>query len=97
LPSRLAETASALFAKNLLSFVSPHFDKESGKFAFDSEDATVQGTLVCADGKIANDRVADALKASGGSAKKAPASKKTPAAKKPAKKTDEKTDDGKGT
>jgi NAD(P) transhydrogenase subunit alpha len=88
LPSRLAETASALFAKNLLNFVTPHFDKEKGAFNFDEEDATVQGTLVCKDGKIVNERVVDALK-SGGAAKKAPA-------KKAAAKKDETTEDGKG-
>ncbi len=88
LPSRLAETASALFAKNLLNFVTPHFDKEKGTFVFNEEDATVQGTLVCKDGKIANERVADALKAAG-SAKAAPKSK-------PAAKDDVKTDDKKG-
>ncbi len=88
LPSRLAETASALFAKNLLNFVTPHFDKEKDTFVFNEEDATVQGTLVCKDGKIANERVADALKAAG-SAKAAPKSK-------PAAKDDVKTDDKKG-
>lgn len=90
LPSRLAETASALFAKNLLNFITPHFDKESGKFAFDDEDATVQGTLVCTGGKVANDRVASSLKSSGAAKPKAPAKKKA------AKKDDAKTDDGKG-
>lgn len=90
LPSRLAETASALFAKNLLNFITPHFDKESGKFAFDGEDATVQGTLVCTGGKVANDRVASALKPAGGAATKAPVKKKA------AKKNVPKTDDGKG-
>lgn len=87
LPSMLAETASTLFAKNLFNFVSPHFDKESGEFAFDEEDKTVEGTMVCKDGKITNERVSEALSA------KKPAAKK-PAAKKPvAKKTTEtKTD-----
>lgn len=63
LPSRLAETASALFAKNLFNFTSPHFDKEKGAFVFDEEDATVQGTLICKDGKIVNERVTEALAA----------------------------------
>ncbi|MEQ8322637.1 MAG: Re/Si-specific NAD(P)(+) transhydrogenase subunit alpha [Rhodospirillales bacterium] len=88
LPSRLAETASALFAKNLFNFVSPHFDKEKGEFAFDAEDKTVEGTMVCQDGKIVSERVSDALKDKG-SAKKAPA-------KKAAAKKDETTEDGKG-
>ncbi|MGJ3258600.1 MAG: Re/Si-specific NAD(P)(+) transhydrogenase subunit alpha [Rhodospirillales bacterium] len=90
LPSRLAETASALFAKNMFNFVSPHFDKEKGGFVFDEEDDTVKGTMVCKDGKIVSERVEEALKASGGA--------KKPAAKtKTAKKDDdEKTEDGKG-
>ena len=74
LPSMLAETASALFAKNLFNFVSPHFDKEKGTFVFKDDDATVEGTLVCKDGKIANERVSEALSNAGGS-KKAPAKK----------------------
>lgn len=85
LPSRLAETASALFAKNLFNFVSPHFDKEKGAFEFDEEDATVEGTMVCKDGKITNDRVTEAL----GGAKKAPAKAKP-------SKPESKTDDEKG-
>ena len=89
LPSRLAETASALFAKNLFNFVSPHFDKEKGEFVFDEEDDTVKGTMVCKDGKIVSDRVTDALGAKGAT--------KKPAPKKAAKKDDEeKTEDGKG-
>lgn len=82
LPSMLAETASALFAKNLLNFVSPHFDKESGKFAFDEEDKTVEGTMVCKDGEITSERVTEAL-----AAKKKPAAKKAPAKKATPKKT----------
>ena len=89
LPSMLAETASTLFAKNLFNFVSPHFDKESGKFAFDEEDATVEGTMVCKDGKITNDRVTEALSA------KKPAAKK-PATRKPAAKKTTDTKDEKG-
>ncbi len=84
LPSMLAETASALFAKNLFNFVSPHFDKESGKFEFDMEDATVEGTMVCKDGEITSDRVTEAL-----AAKKKPAAKKAPAKKAAAKKSTE--------
>ncbi|WNJ99030.1 Re/Si-specific NAD(P)(+) transhydrogenase subunit alpha [Thalassospiraceae bacterium LMO-JJ14] len=89
LPSRLAETASALFAKNLFNFVSPHFDKEKGAFKFDAEDATVEGTMVCKDGKIVSERVSDVLSAKGGA-------KKPPARKAPAKKDETKTEDEKG-
>ncbi len=51
-PSRLAENASALFAKNLLNFLTPHVDKDGKALAFDWEDETVKGTLVCKDGQL---------------------------------------------
>ncbi len=93
LPSMLAETASSLFAKNLFNFVSPHFDKESGNFAFNDEDETVSGTLVCKDGGIVNERVKEAA-AAAPAPKKAAAKK--PAAKKPAadKPADDKAEKG---
>ncbi len=53
-PSRLAENASTLFAKNLLNFLTPHVDKETRTLAFDWEDETVKGTLVCKDGQVVN-------------------------------------------
>jgi H+-translocating NAD(P) transhydrogenase subunit alpha len=74
-PGRVAESASSLYGRNLLNFITPMVDKDSGKFAFDWEDETVTGTLVTKDGNVVNDRV--------------PASKaavKKPAAKKPATK-----------
>ena len=79
---RLAEIASGLFGKNILNFLTPHVDKETGGIAFDWEDETGSGTRVTKDGKVVNERVAEALKAAGG---KKPAAKK-PAAKKPAAK-----------
>jgi len=93
LPSMLAETASALFAKNLFNFVSPHFDKDKGAFVFKDDDATVEGTLVCKDGKVANERVSEAL-ANAGGAKKAAAKK--PTAKKADSKNADSKEDGKG-
>ena len=44
--------ASALYAKNLLTFLTPFIDKESGALKIDWEDELVQGTLVAKDGKI---------------------------------------------
>ena len=44
--------ASALYAKNLLTFLTPFIDKESGEFKIDWEDELVQGTLLAKDGKI---------------------------------------------
>ena len=70
--SRLAESASALFAKNLLNFITPLVDKEAGKLAIDWKDEVITGTLVTKDGAIVHPRVKDA----------APAAKpKKPAAK----------------
>ncbi len=75
-PGRLAESASSLFSRNLLNFIAPLVDKETGKLAIDWDDETVAGTLVCKDGAVVNERV---------SAQLAPV-KKTPAKKKPAAK-----------
>jgi NAD(P) transhydrogenase subunit alpha len=51
-PGRLAKDASLLFAKNLLNFLSPHVDQEKKDLNFDWEDETVDGTLLCRDGKV---------------------------------------------
>ncbi len=51
-PSRVATDASRLFAKNLLNFLSPLIDKETGDFTIDMEDETVSGTLVTREGEI---------------------------------------------
>ncbi len=49
---RLAEDASALFAKNLLNFITPLVDPETKNLAIDWEDEIVKGTLVTRDGKV---------------------------------------------
>lgn len=51
-PSRLAADASALYAKNLLNFLTPLVDKEKGALAIDWEDEIIKGTLVTKDGAI---------------------------------------------
>ncbi len=51
-PSRLAEDASALYAKNLLNFITPLVDAETKALAIDWEDEIVTGTLVARDGKV---------------------------------------------
>lgn len=55
--SSVPETCSALYAKNLWNFLSPHFDKETNEFAFNYEDETVSGTLITKDGKIVNEKL----------------------------------------
>ncbi len=44
--------ASALYARNLLTFLTPMIDKEAGKLEIDWEDELVQGTLLAKDGTI---------------------------------------------
>jgi len=51
-PSRLATDASSLYAKNLLNFLSPHIDKETGTLNLDFEDETVTGVCVAKDGQV---------------------------------------------
>ena len=88
LPGRLAQTASELYAKNILNFLTPLVDKEKkGHLNIDWDDEVVMGCCVTRDGEIVNDRVRDAAPAE----KSSPA-KKTPA-KKPAKKAADKPAD----
>ena len=51
-PSRLAVDASSLYAKNLLNFIGPFVNKETGALEVDWEDELVAGTLVARDGKL---------------------------------------------
>jgi NAD(P) transhydrogenase subunit alpha len=44
--------ASALYARNLLTFLTPLIDKESNSLKIDWEDELVKGTLLAKDGKI---------------------------------------------
>lgn len=51
LPGMVAADASALFAKNLLNFISPMLDKEKG-LVLNPEDELVKATLVVSNGKV---------------------------------------------
>ncbi len=84
-PSRLAETTSQLFARNLLNFLTPMIDKDSGALKIDLEDTVVKGTLVCRGGEIVHDRVKET--AGSATAQKAAPAKKKSGAKKSAKKS----------
>ena len=48
-PSRVAVDASALYARNLFNFLSPHIDQESGLLHWDWDDETVTGVCVARD------------------------------------------------
>ncbi len=56
-PARLAVDASSLFARNLLNFIKPFINAETGEFKLDFQDEVVIGTLVTNAGKIVNERV----------------------------------------
>jgi NAD(P) transhydrogenase subunit alpha len=53
-PSRLAEDASALYARNLLNFITLLVNSETKSLAIDWDDEIVKGTLVSRDGKLVN-------------------------------------------
>ena len=48
----LAGNASSLYSRNLLAFVQPQIDKESGELKIEWDDETVSGTLIARDGEI---------------------------------------------
>jgi NAD(P) transhydrogenase subunit alpha len=52
LPSRIAVDASALYARNLLAFLTPLVDKESKTLKPDWNDEIVKSTLLAKDGRI---------------------------------------------
>ncbi len=51
-PGRLAASSSALYAKNLLTFLEGLIDKKEKKLAINWEDEIVKGTLLTRDGKV---------------------------------------------
>ena len=59
-PGRLPTDASALYAKNLLNFVTLLTDKETGKLAIDWDDAIVKGVALTRDGQIIHPNFAEA-------------------------------------
>ena len=56
--SRLGRDASTLFAKNILNFVTPMLDKESGALNINWDDELVKGTLVTKGGSIVHPSLA---------------------------------------
>lgn len=54
-PSRLAADASALFARNLFTFVSTFHDKETGAPKFDPDDEIVKGVTITRGGQIVHE------------------------------------------
>src|SRR5262249_31828296 len=63
MPSRIAADASALYAKNLLSFLALLVDKETKELKIDLNDEIVKGTLVTRNGEIVHPALAPAAPA----------------------------------
>ncbi len=59
LPSRIAEDASALYAKNLLNFLTPLVDAETKTLKLDPEDEIIQGTQLTQGGAIVHSAFLD--------------------------------------
>ena len=53
LPATMAADSSALYARNLLSFLGLLFDAKTGEFRLDLSDEIIAATRVCADGAVA--------------------------------------------
>ncbi|MDX1739431.1 MAG: hypothetical protein R3261_14425, partial [Alphaproteobacteria bacterium] len=70
MPSRVAESTSQLFAKNLLNFLTPMLSAEEGAIKIDREDDIIKGSMVCHDGEVTESRVAELLKANSASGSK---------------------------
>jgi NAD(P) transhydrogenase subunit alpha len=51
-PGRLAASASALYAKNLLTFLETMVDKKEKKLAVNWDDEIIKGTLLTRDGAV---------------------------------------------
>jgi H+-translocating NAD(P) transhydrogenase subunit alpha len=58
LAAELPTDASALFARNLLNFITPMVDKETKALTINLEDEVVKGTLVTRDGQIVHPSLA---------------------------------------
>jgi NAD(P) transhydrogenase subunit alpha len=56
--ARLGRDASSLFAKNILNFVTPMFEKGSAALKINWDDELVKGTLVTKDGAVVHPSLA---------------------------------------
>jgi NAD(P) transhydrogenase subunit alpha len=64
LPSEMAFHASQMYSRNVVAFLENLVD-DSGQPQLDVDDPIVRETMVCRDGRVVNDRVREALGASG--------------------------------
>jgi len=52
IPSRIAVDSSALYARNLLAFLTPLFDKETKALKINWDDEIIKATALTRDGKV---------------------------------------------
>ncbi|MBK1697426.1 Re/Si-specific NAD(P)(+) transhydrogenase subunit alpha [Rhodovibrio salinarum] len=64
-PSRLAVSASSLYARNLFNFLQLMVDKESKQLKVNMDDQLVSGTRLTQDGEVIHERVKDSVPAKG--------------------------------
>jgi NAD(P) transhydrogenase subunit alpha len=58
-PSRLAADATAMYAKNILNFLTPLVDAETKGLAIDWSDEIIEGCLIARDGAMVHPRLTD--------------------------------------
>jgi len=52
IPTLMATDASSLYARNLVNFITPMLDKESGNLLIDMEDEVIESSLICKGGEF---------------------------------------------
>jgi len=60
-PSRLARDTTAMYARNLLNFLTPLVDAETKELAIDWDDEIIKACLITRDGKLVHPSLTDAL------------------------------------
>jgi NAD(P) transhydrogenase subunit alpha len=58
-PGRLPVDASSLYARNLVNFITPFIDKESGQLQIDWDDELITGTALTRDGQVVHPALAE--------------------------------------
>jgi len=58
-PGRVPVDASSLYARNLVNFIAPFVDKESGALRIDWDDEVIKGTALTRDGEIVQPELAE--------------------------------------
>ena len=61
-PSRVAADATAMYAKNLLNFITPLVDAEKGGLNIDWEDEIITGCLIARDGQVVHPSLTESPK-----------------------------------